>query len=310
MAKYDITYACGHEETVRLTGPTRDREWHIERLESRLCDECWRAEQSRKRTEENAVSAAANAAAGLSALVGTDKQTAWAETIRQKKLTTLDNELGRGQITDTEPDRSRFLAAVAALRNQPQARWWIDNRDEFVMDLLAAILKRTEVPVPDEQAAAAAEAEAKTEATLRPETPLTETVAEIRTTDTAVWVVFPERRDDFRELVRIGLGYKWTGEYWQRTLVTPNGTPTERAVELGCKLLRAGFVVRIYDQELRDRVIHGEYEQEHKRWIQCRAKEPHIGWLSIGWPRTEDFYTAAKRISGSRYLKPNVIIPV
>lgn len=49
MAKYGITYACGHEAVVDLVGKMTDRERKIEWLETTLCPECY----AKKQMEEN-----------------------------------------------------------------------------------------------------------------------------------------------------------------------------------------------------------------------------------------------------------------
>lgn len=45
MAKYNITYACGHEAVVDLVGKITDRERKIEWLETTLCPECYKKQQ-------------------------------------------------------------------------------------------------------------------------------------------------------------------------------------------------------------------------------------------------------------------------
>lgn len=49
MAKYDITYSCGHEGTVELLGKEKDRQRKIEWYESTgLCPECYKKEMREK----------------------------------------------------------------------------------------------------------------------------------------------------------------------------------------------------------------------------------------------------------------------
>lgn len=315
MAKYTIIHSCGHESIVRLTGRTRDREWQIERMEGRLCEECWHAEQARKRAEENAAAATANAEAGLPALVGSEKQVAWAETIRAQKLATLDIEMDTNQAgiaSDTEANQARLRAAVSAIRNQDQARWWIDHRDERIRTILRDTVEHTDVPLPDDQVqlAAAAEAEAIIKATVRPENPVTETVAEIRILADSVEVMFPERHEGFRQLVRYTLGYSWTETRWRRKLSTTNGTPEDRACELGNRLLGAGFIIRLFDEDLRGRAISGAFEPECRLWIYRRTTGKYTGWFAILWPRDgRNYYDAARKLPGSRYDKPFVVVP-
>lgn len=75
MAKYNITHKCGHIEVVNLYGSNEERERRIAYLESQECPEC------RKRAEQER---AMSLASELPALEGSEKQIAWAMTIRQR----------------------------------------------------------------------------------------------------------------------------------------------------------------------------------------------------------------------------------
>ena len=68
MSKYTITHACGHEETVQLYGPYKDRERKAAWMADQECPEC-----------RVAAKVAAARAKGLTE--GTDKQIAWAADI-------------------------------------------------------------------------------------------------------------------------------------------------------------------------------------------------------------------------------------
>lgn len=308
MAKYEVTCpTCEETYTVNLTGPHKDREWRLENWDW-TCDEC----REKARQEENRKAAEANTAAGLPPLTGSEKQVAWAETIRKQKIATLDEELTKRELTD-RIDVDRFNAAVVGLKNKVDAKWWIDNRDTHVTRLLHAEYAVTEKPLPPEEKKIAEDAktEAMKEATVRPEKPITETVAEIRAGEKFVEVSFPEKREDFRQLVRYQLGYTWSkGKLvWRRDLKVTNGTPHDRAAELGNRLLAAGFPIRVFDDTLRGHAVYGTFEPESKRWIAKRTSGKYDGWFVITWPREEDFYKAAKRLRASKYDKPSIVVP-
>lgn len=73
MAKYEITYACGHTETVQLYGKHADRERYIEwASKNRVCSECYHAD----REAEKAAAAERAKANGMTE--GSAKQMAWA----------------------------------------------------------------------------------------------------------------------------------------------------------------------------------------------------------------------------------------
>lgn len=74
--KYDVTYSCGHKGTVELYGKTSDREAKIRWYESSaVCPECYKKQQ-----QEAADKTATEYE--LPELEGSEKQIAWANTIR------------------------------------------------------------------------------------------------------------------------------------------------------------------------------------------------------------------------------------
>lgn len=140
MAKYLVTYQCGHASDEQLYGKTDDRYAHIERQRGRLCSECYRAQQTAEATEQAE-------AAGLPTLTGSGKQVAWAETIRAKLLTEIARQraefeaLGRrkGATEDNiAAALAQFDGVVAKVVAQTGARWWIDNRDQGPVAIMRA----------------------------------------------------------------------------------------------------------------------------------------------------------------------------
>lgn len=308
MAKYTVTRACGHEETVELFGKHRDREWRIENVEAmKLCYDCYQTE----REKENAKAAAEAAEIGLPELTGSEKQIGWAEKIRLDAVNQFNGEFLRGTGESAKETFAEVMDYV--LQNRTAASWWIDNRgavaDSYGLhSLLQKLISEVEKSKVEAQPAAL---EAKAEATVRPESPITETVAEIRALESAIEIDFPEKREDFRDLVKFKLSMRWTGNCWQRKLVKTNGTPQDRAAEAGHKLLAAGFPIRIYDEQVRQKAISGGYEPEQTRWIYRRkdGAPEYPGWFAINWGRTDDFYEAARKLKGSRWSKPSVVVP-
>lgn len=75
MAKYNVTYKCGHEDRVELFGKMSARDWRLEQMAGELCPECQKKESERATAEfeeEN----------GLPLLSGSEKQVAWARKLR------------------------------------------------------------------------------------------------------------------------------------------------------------------------------------------------------------------------------------
>lgn len=317
MAKYTVIRACGHKETIALFGPNKQREWRLENIEpTKLCAECWQKDVERKREEETKKAAEEAKDSGLPELVGTEKQIAWAERIRIQLLSTLEefyvkiSEAGEETLKRHGLMLEKIDEAMKFIQQKSSASWWIDHRDAGVYEL-SKILKEELDKVMSSESKPPQDAvmEASAEATVRPENPVTETPAEIRIVGETVEIIFPEKRDDFRELVKEKLHMEWFGSSWKRKIINKNGAPQDRAAEAGHRLLATGFVIRIFDTELREKAIRGEYEPECTRWVQKRTTGDYKGWLAINWERNEDFYNAAKRISGARWSRPSVVVP-
>ena len=95
------------------------------------------------------------------------------------------------RIKTDEIDKERLAIAIENIQTKESATWWIDNRDIDVRYLLKNEYERAEKPLlPKEKEF---KAEALAEATIRPESPKTETIAEIRILQNAVEVIFPEK---------------------------------------------------------------------------------------------------------------------
>lgn len=74
--RHTINHACGHAEEVNLFGRHADRDRKVQWLESRDCQAC-------RLGVANVASAQASTRDGLPPLEGSEKQVAWATTIRQ-----------------------------------------------------------------------------------------------------------------------------------------------------------------------------------------------------------------------------------
>lgn len=84
MAKYTVTYKCGCTKEIQLFGKLSDREKRIAWLETQECPECSRKEETER---------AKSLAGSLPALEGSEKQIAWAMSIRQRWIDEAQKEL-------------------------------------------------------------------------------------------------------------------------------------------------------------------------------------------------------------------------
>ena len=94
MAKYKVTYSCGHESVVELFGKETEREKKLEWMRDiAVCPDCYKEQLKAERDEANKAAAERAAEQGLPVLTGTEKQVAWANTIRDKFVSGVQTEL-------------------------------------------------------------------------------------------------------------------------------------------------------------------------------------------------------------------------
>jgi hypothetical protein len=139
MAKVGITHKCGHVVEHNLMGPYKDRDRRAQWLADGDCPTCdtKRREEANRATNEAAAQAAQEA--GLPVLQGSEKQVAWAETIRMKAIAEAEAAIAR---TATTPERQEQVAPLLAkLKAQDQARWWIDSRSKSGIELLKGMAR-------------------------------------------------------------------------------------------------------------------------------------------------------------------------
>lgn len=141
-----------------------------------------------------------------------------------------------------------------------------------------------------------------------PEEAVSEIPVVILVTETDVKIK-SEKNDTIIKLVK-ERGYHW--DYWNKTWVKQiterTGAATERAAEIGNKLLNAGFPILIENPQIRDKAINGIYEPEHTRWIGLITKGGHEGKLLLTWAGKDDeLYQKARSLPRSRWDKGVVV---
>lgn len=150
MAKYTITHTCNHRVEVQLFGSEAGRRRQIAAMSDRKCAACAQAEASTAHAEINAAAAQASAATGLPALTGSDKQVAWATTVRLTALQTIEAHLDAATkkaiaagVADDKIAAGREMAAkiLARARTITEASWWIDQRQSDAEAITMAVYK-------------------------------------------------------------------------------------------------------------------------------------------------------------------------
>ncbi len=131
MAKYTITYKCGHTAEVQLYGKESERKRKIKWYYTINCPEC-EAREAAKVADEK----------GYPELTGTPKQVAWANQIRNKAVALYE------ELCATAPEQNKSLLLSLKDRwvaNEVTASYWIDNREEltYKSELIKLVQKST-----------------------------------------------------------------------------------------------------------------------------------------------------------------------
>lgn len=129
MAKYDVTFSCGHSEIMRLFGPAYERERRLDYFaRAALCEACRIEARQRAKSDATAHAASVAQAEGYPVLLGTEKQIAWAVTLRQEAMRVLTSLRNRG--IESERERlNRIVDLVSAwLLGFTESKWWIERR--------------------------------------------------------------------------------------------------------------------------------------------------------------------------------------
>ncbi|MGG3987663.1 hypothetical protein [Bacillus smithii] len=310
MAWYYGTYSCGHEGRVNIIGPIKNRQWKADREFEKLCPECWEKIKLAERKQKTKESLEKAKEMDLPNLTGSEKQIAWAVTLRQQmiekieKMEDMEKKILAKRHGITDEDIEKVLAYI--LETKTSAKYFIDRRHyphrKYILEEKdSALAYFSEKESGDLEYLEQLE----TEATVFPEERQTDSVVTIDFGKDYVSASF-ERNEEFRKIVK-SLGFSWDGKSWTRKITIRTGSASDRAAELGNRLLNEGFPIRIYDEQTRQKAIDGTFEPEHKRWISKLKDEKRF---AISWTDGSDMYHTARSLPGSRWERPFVTVGV
>jgi len=276
---YTVNYACGHTKDIQLTGPTRERERKIRWLETCDCEEC--QEKARKAAIEKETGER-----GLPELEGTEKQVAWAASIRLSQIEPLEEWADRlrdragslterlekaeapeeidklvGRISKFKDKLAMVVSAIEGASAITDASWWIDHRKDGTEEFADAVVKLQG----DMKAEAIAE-EASPKKTMEPEEKRTGTVATL-TVDNGCVLLKSEKDELIRATVKAN-GFSWDSgqRAWAKAITEMTGEARHLLPDTARILLEAGIPVKA-EQWVKDHVEDGSYEPECHRWV-------------------------------------------
>lgn len=312
---------CGKTFEVKATRANSTQAREFEEWAVEHCTECHECSAKRK-AEQDCQRYAGIDMSDYSPLRGSERQIAWANDIRRGFISQeIDPWLGKSTLSPELPKDPINYADLRAYAVQiADAKWWIDARGGAA-DIMRALLKAWRRTLMAQQPAQAAETPTETPAAqpvVEAEVPVTTPedathtgAVEISVHDSEVSVSYG-RDDDYIAVVK-GLGYKYDGarKRWYKAITATNGPASDRAAELGSRMLNAGFAVRIEDPAIREAAIRGDYAPETSRWIDVvRADNArYAGWFAISWGRGDDLYSKARALRRSKYDHGQVVVP-
>ena len=305
--KYYGTYACGHEGVVEIYGPSKDREWKKENEFSRPCPECRERARQQERDIANKKAAEAATEMGLPKLTGTEKQVAWATTIRNDLINSVNEALQKNPDRKITVAESKIIdindwgqAFDALVAEKTTAKFWIDNREE--RGLGKQIIEKCKdmfFGVPKE-----VQEEIEETVVVAPEDPKKTGVVKIEIKNDYVKIFYP-KDSDFREIVK-EKEYSWSGTAWEFKKTSTSGELIDRAAEIGNALLANGFTVQFPDEETKNLAISGTFEPKYDNWILLNKS---TGKLSIVWKGYNDFlFQKSKLLPGAKWNNGSVLV--
>lgn len=269
MAWYYGTYSCGHEGRVNVVGKMSERQWKIDRHFEGICENC----KAKQIEESNKKSMETSKEYEFPDLKCTEKQIAWANTIR---------------LNFYEECEKRNIDINDIINNEAESKFWIDNRNclngKFIKEYHSQYEKKrvNELLVSLDS--------------IKPDEIKHNGIVEIVKNNNRIVLQY-EKNSDFIDLVKANK-YQWDGT-WYRNLTETIGDFSDRAAEIGNKLLKNGFCICIHDKDILKKAVDGKYKHEYTKWIYSR-KDTTL--LSIKWEgKSDKIYKDARKIKTSKW---------
>lgn len=153
MAQYWVTFKCGHEDRVSLSGPYKKRDYIMEQMKDELCPTCL----AKQREEVAHKILLEDLRDGLPELKGTEKQVIWALQLRRNlrdMLTKLKDEYEMKSEEHTDEEdymkagrrfEKRIDYGFECLKTLTKAEDYINNREKVKGANVYRLNKKDEV---------------------------------------------------------------------------------------------------------------------------------------------------------------------
>jgi hypothetical protein len=143
---------------------------------------------------------------------------------------------------------------------------------------------------------------------IRPQKTVTETICRVDISNQWVRLLLPEKRDDFRDLVK-KFRYQWEGS-WCRQF-SQSVDICDRAAEICNELLIAGFCIQVANDKVKDRIIAQSFTPEQFKLISKCVSGAYSGQFSFAYPKSESdrWYKEINKLNGCRYADGVLYVP-
>lgn len=132
MGKYDIKYACGHEDVVELFGKESERQRKLEWLATQDCPKCKKQQKIDLRKEQIINF-------DLPSLSGSEKQIEWAIELRGRVIDSMIDEYNKS--SDEEAKKKVKTAFFKGLSKKTDSKYWIDRRDDSFLYIIRDLVQ-------------------------------------------------------------------------------------------------------------------------------------------------------------------------
>lgn len=273
------------------------------------CDDCRTKEREAQKAAENAKAAEEAQEFELPELQGTEKQIAWANTIRvayfnsYSKIIAKYEELESSKREQCKEELKSFSEVGEHLfSTKTSASFWIENRD-LTIRLVVHEHEKEFVKYKEKSEVQ----ETIADYAVKPESTTADAIAEVKYSNNILSVSFPSKNNALiKECKSAKMNWNSKELVWERKLSEMTGT-TDRIIEIGHKLLKVGIPVAIADESIREKAVSGEYKDECLLWVMNGPDDK----LRISWG-DGDWYTESKKITGAKWSseKRNMMVPV
>lgn len=329
MTKYEGICKCGHEGTIRIKRGQEDFKTQEEidkAFSETLCKKCRYELKKKQEAECNEYIKDNFKALELPELEGTEKQIAWANKIREEMVDMWEKNLmdeiispvselisiksygpafdekGNGhKVADmldkiiknsTDVEKKRLVADlfISVLKTIRKASIYIDIETGSPRVSIRGLLYKAFVQLKIN------DSKEPKEVVISPENAIDERIVNIYSKDNTIYCESYADMD-VKSICKAN-HYIWStySEAWYRNInVNASGSIVDRKTELANKILNAGYIVRVDDPTLKDKIINADYEPEHRRWIAIYEGKLLIAFDYNDYPEIK---TAFKRIKG------------